>query len=229
MRLRLLVALLGPASAVGIFAQQIPVPVVSGHPFSADEVDIASPSPNVRNVPPKQTTRVYRDSAGRTRIDASISANQISSHFVDINDPVAGFYCTLDSDKKVARRIVYSAGVGQPIRTTVNPADEVRFYRPGGASLSTPQSEPLGSERIAGLMAEGLRITTKYSPNSRGDEETWFSPDLQMTLRIQIFNSIMGNRTINLENLDQRDPDPSLFLIPSDYTILDALTKQPAK
>jgi hypothetical protein len=229
-----LVLLLGLGLIARTFGQEMRVPVVSGHPFSAVEVDVERPSPDVHNVPPKQTIRVYRDSAGRTRVDAPAPPYQISTHFAVINDPLAGSFYTLDLENKIARRTVYLAAAGQAVRTTVNPADEVRFYRPGGTCLVTPQSDPLGTELFEGLMAQGTRITTRCPEPPGGDvqeniKESWFSPELQMTLRIQVFNSIMGNRTINLQNIDRAEPDSSLFQVPPDYTMVDPHANRPAK
>lgn len=217
------------------FGQEIPVPVVSGHPFSAVEVDIERPSPNVHNVPPKQTIRVYRDSAGRTRIDAPVPPNQISTHFAVINDPLSGFLYSLDSQNDVARRFGSAAVAMRMVPATVQPLRAgIQIYAPASAANITPHSDSLGTELVEGLTAEGTRVTSNFSKTPRDEaqeniKESWFSPELQMTLRVQVFNSIMGNRTISIESIDRTEPDPSLFQVPPGYTIVDPPASRTAK
>jgi hypothetical protein len=226
-----LVILLGLGIMKGTFGQHIPVPIVSGHPFSADEVDIERPSPNVRNMPPKETIRVYRDSAGRTRTDAPAPPNQIATHFAVINDPLAGFQYSLDLENKVARRFGSATVAMRTVPATIQVSGaDVKWYT---ANVTT-HSELLGTEFVNGLAAAGTRVTTNRLKTPRDEEqenirETWFSPELQMTLRIQVFNSIMGNRTISLENIDRAEPDPSLFRVPPEYTIVDSPANRPTK
>jgi hypothetical protein len=234
MRLPLIV-LLSLGVIEGTFGQQIPVPIVSGHPFSADEVDIERPSPNVQNMPPKQTVRVYRDSAGRTRTDAPAPPSQITTHFAVINDPLAGFQYSLDLENKIAQRFGSAAAAMGTVPAKIQPSSaDVKWYIPASMANITTRSESLGTELFGGLMAAGTRVTTNRPETSRDEEqenirETWFSPELQMTLRIQVFNSIMGNRTIRLENIDRAEPDPSLFQVPPDYTFVDPPTNRLAK
>jgi hypothetical protein len=96
MRLPLL-ALLGLGSIAGIFGQTVPVVSIGGQPFSADMVIVRVPSPGVSNVLTTQTTRVYRDSAGRTRIDVSVPTNPVYTSAVNIYDPVTGVHYWLDT------------------------------------------------------------------------------------------------------------------------------------
>src|SRR5882757_273714 len=86
---------------------QAPVVSIAGQPFSADEVMIQNPKPNVLNVLPMKTIRVYRDSAGRTREDVSIPRDPTATPFVSSIDPIAGAAYALDTEKKIARRLLY--------------------------------------------------------------------------------------------------------------------------
>ena len=205
MRSSVLVSL-GLTLITGARGQQIPVPIVSGH--LADEGGIERPSPNVHNVPPRQTIRVYRDSAGRTRIDPPVPPNQISTHFAVINDPLAGFLYSLDSENKVARRFGSVAVAMRTVPATVQPLRaDIKIYTPASTANITTHSDSLGMELIEGLSAEGTRITTNHPETPRDEaqeniKETWFSPDLQMTLRIQV---------------------------PPDYTVIDPPASRPVK
>ena len=228
MRLALLV-LLSLALLATAGGQPMQVPIVAGHPFSADEVIVEIPSPNVSNVPPKETIRVYRDLAGRTRIDPPVPPNPISTRFVNIFDPATGMNYTLDAQNKVARRYVSPIPPGWKVPTTRTPFPGVSFI-PANPGNVTKQTESLGTQLIEGLMAEGERITSNSPKTPRDDAqeniaETWFSQELQMTLHIQVFNSRFGNRTMHVENIVRAEPDASLFQAPSDYMIVD----QPVK
>jgi len=56
--------------------------------------------------------------------------------------------------------------------------------------------------------------------------ESWYSPELLVILLNQQFNSMMGNNTVRLENINRAEPDPGLFQVPPDYTIVDAAKNQ---
>ena len=81
-----LAALLVLGLTTEIFGQ-LPVVPVAGQPFSADEVIVENPKPNVPNELPRKTIRVYRDSDGRTRTDDSTPPDPIAP-FVYIYDPI---------------------------------------------------------------------------------------------------------------------------------------------
>jgi len=151
MRLRLLLLALLSTKA---FGQEVSVPMVSGHPFSADQVIIYVPAPN--NAPHREIVRVYRDSAGRTRSDFSGPANPPDPTCCPrlIGDPVSGVAYLIDSVKKIAQRTLYAPG--QTLPTTYD------GWKPGGPLLSmdefpkpSTKTEFLGIQRIGGFMAEG--------------------------------------------------------------------------
>lgn len=212
----------------GGFGQSLPLISFAGQPFSADEVIIENPKPNVHNVLPMKTIRIYRDSAGRTREDVSIPRDPIATQVVNIEDPIAGIHYFLDTEKKIARRLVYPlpAALG---RTPTLPSSGA----PAGLFESFPKfrdirttSESFGTVLIGGLAADGQRITS-VSPGSMPgcDEnvavsESWYSPELRMTL-LQKRSSCMGDGTTRLEHINREEPDPLLFQVPSDYTMVD--------
>jgi hypothetical protein len=216
------------------FGQGVPVALIPDHPFSADEVITQMPSPHVRNVVPRETIRVYRDSAGRTRTDVSVPPNPIETPFVTIFDTVAGMSYALDTEKKVARRFIHSTPApGQTSQTTAA-AVAGGWITPGNLGDFATHSESLGTQLIEGLVADGRRITSTSPQTSRGDaqeniNESWYSQELKMTLLMQAYNSILGSRTTRLENINRAEPDPTLFQVPPDYTIVDAPVNGTAK
>jgi hypothetical protein len=207
---------------------QVPVVSIAGQPFSADEVIIQNPKPNVHNVLPMKTMRIYRDSAGRTREDVSIPRDPTTTPFVSIIDPIAGVHYSLDTEKKIARRLLYP----QPWTPAVNPPEGGVFSK-GICNVQTT-SESVGTQMVAGMVADGKRITSVSLDSKSGcDEnkavnESWYSPELRMILLEKTSNSLWDGTT-RLEHINREDPDPRLFQVPSDYTIVELHWNEPVK
>jgi len=217
------------------FGQGIPVPFIAAHPFSADEVIVREPSPHVHMDILKEmdilreTIKVYRDSAGRTRTDVSVPPNPTETPYVMIIDPGAGVTYALDTKNKVARRFSHPHPAGWTVPTTDVPSSG-RWITPGMPGNFTMRTETLGSKLIEGLAADGKRISSA-SPKTHDEAqenviESWYSPELLVILLNQQFNSVLGNSTARLENINRAEPDPALFQVPPDYTIVDAAKNQ---
>ena len=223
-----LMALLGFMLSLQIFGQTPPLVSLVGQPFSADEVIERNPAPNVRNVLPMQTTRVYRDSAGRTRTDVPVPTSPAYSQIVSIYDPVLGAQYTLDAKNKVAHRFfIPGPPPGQPLPpprpTGATPVSSL--YCKFGPPCPVTASESLGTQVIDGIVTEGRRVTTTSAAPSRQDAwtaviESWRSPELQITLLEKESNTLWDSTT-RLENINRAEPDPLLFRIPLDYTIVE--------
>lgn len=228
----LILTVLSLGFAAWAFGQEIPVPVVSGHPFSGDEVTTRQRSvPNGIPVVPMETTRVYRDSAGRTRIDATLPRSPVCCpRLVYIFDPIAGVNYFVSTEKKIASRQAYSIPPGQSMPTADDPW-KTPTAQPFGAFSEPPaQYESLGKQFVSRLLVDGRRTTRVWSAASNGSssrpagtavEESWYSPDLQMMLIRQVYATSLGFSTTQLENIDRSEPDPSLFQIPANYKIVD--------
>jgi hypothetical protein len=214
--------------ALIVFGQSLPVISVAGRPFSADEVIVQEPAPNVQNVLPRKTIRIYRDSAGRTREDVSIPRDPIASQFVRIEDPVAGVHYSLDTDAKIARRLV---DLTPPAPVPLTPVQGVAVFNPKFRNVRTT-TESLGTQLIEGLSVEGKRVTS-ISDSSAGCEEnvavveTWYSADLQMTV-LHKWSNCAGTGTVRLEHIDRTEPDPLLFRVPAGYTTVEQHWNEPA-
>jgi hypothetical protein len=206
---------------------EMPVPVVAGHPFSADEVTPRTLWSNLNN-PVSQTYRVYRDSAGRTRIDDLTPRKPASAPLIVITDPVAGIKYVLNAETKIARR---SSTRLQTPPATEDPWKVGRWgFSVPGVVETSPKIETLGVLQMSGLAAEGRRITnnipkTEHAEAQEDVNECWYSPELQMMLLRQVHHTSMGESTTRLENIDRSEPDPLIFQVPSDYTIEDGPTK----
>ncbi len=224
MRLRLLLL---ASLSMKAFGQEVSVPMVSGHPFSADEAIIYVPAPD--NAPHREIVRVYRDSAGRTRSDFSVPANPPDPTCCPrlIGDPVSGVGYLIDRVKRIAQRTLYPPG--QTLPTTYD------GWKPGGPSVSTNDSptpsrttEFLGKQRIGAFMAEGWRITDVYAAASSGGrtwqagervEEKCYSEELQMLVLQKVHTTFSGDWTMHLENINRAEPNLLMFQVPPGYTI----------
>jgi hypothetical protein len=192
------------------FGQILPVAPIAGQPFSADEVITENPRPNVHNVLPKKTIRIYRDSAGRTREDVSIPRDPIAMRFVNIQDPLAGVHYSLDTERKIARRLVWPATRGLTPTTSASDASAVSVMAMPRAYDVQTKRESLGNQLIEGLAADGQR-TTSVSPGSPPgcDEnvavsESWYSRELRMIL-LEKRSNCLGDGTTRLEHIDRTD------------------------
>jgi hypothetical protein len=172
---------------------------------------------------------------------------------VTIQDPVSGVSYFLDPQKKVATKLpslpkgegvtVMRAGGDGPVTTSVATAPvDAGFVAAGGegramvfgfhtdstGQVTHPEekSEVLGKENIAGVSADGTRITTTIPANAICNEraldivrEKWYSSDLQIVLRSKQEDPRFGETSYEVTKLDRVEPAASLFEAPSDYTI----------
>jgi hypothetical protein len=215
--------------------------VVTGLPYSARAVTQIQPIGGgaVRTA----ETRVYRDSAGRTRRGVRMVAigawapADITAERVLINDPVADSAFVLDPTRRRARRL-------PTVRPTESPgAQLLELLRPtvgGRGGLSTTQqadtarTESLGRRVIEGLDAEGTRRTTTVQLGGllgTGPIEIvadrWMTPALRIAIEIVQRNPLVGTITFRLLDISRDEPDPSLFGIPPGYTLESPMGREP--
>jgi hypothetical protein len=228
----LLAASLGLGLIGGMCGQPVPATPISGQPFSADIVVNRASGPNVHNLPTLQTTRVYRDSSGRTRIEPPVPTSPAQTSLVNIFDPVAGATYQLDAKNKIGRRFVIPGfKPGQVIPTPGSSAPVASFCKFPPCPVSTTES--LGTELIDGLAAEGKRITSAYPASGTSADqrptvvESWYSPELKLILLQKESGSPLGESTTRVENLNRAEPDPLLFQIPSDYIAVEGQWNTP--
>jgi hypothetical protein len=88
------------------------------------------------------------------------------------------------------------------------------------------QKEPLGKQTIAGIACEGTRMTNTIPAGQIGNDraiqvvtETWYSPDLKLTVMTRTLDPLHGDSTFRLHAVSRAEPAKSLFQIPADYTV----------
>ena len=198
--------------------------VVTGAPYSAQAVtEHTQTLPDGNTIHTTFTATVYRDSQGRTRREQEIGtigpwAAQGGPHkVIIISDPVAGFTEALNPDTQVARQMPFRARAG------AWKSAEAGRQKPENPNVKT---ETLGTQVIGGVAAQGTRITRTIPAGQVGNQapivitiERWYSPELQTDVMRKEVNPQFGDTTFQLTNIARAEPDPSLFQVPSIYTI----------
>jgi hypothetical protein len=90
-------------------------------------------------------------------------------------------------------------------------------------------TEELGTQFVNGVQAKGVRTTSTIPVGAIGNNrelktvsERWESKDLGIMIKTVNTDPRFGTTTYELTNISQSSPDPSLFRVPADYTILQA-------
>ena len=230
-----------PAPGTAFFKKvNVESEVVKGAPYSAEVVnESVQILPDGNRIVHRETSRVYRDSDGRTRreVDRPVVVE------VWISDPVAERSYTLNLDARTARQNVYMPLV---FNGTVNRTGELDALNVlingqlasfvarggnGGFVIGGPNDqtveEKLSPKTIEGLRVEGIRRTMTIQPGAIGNEraivvtsDQWTSPELKALVLSESNDPRTGTSTYKLVNVKRGDPPASLFQVPSDFTIV---------
>ncbi|HUB78914.1 MAG TPA: hypothetical protein VMB03_08970 [Bryobacteraceae bacterium] len=205
-----------------------PVRPITGAPYSAREV-----FESVRTLADGthisssagRWTLTWRDAAGRIRTEQKRENGSSGcwDNFITIQDPVAGLGYVVDAQGKRVYRVPLT--VRPPI-----PAAERAASMAGPGRGDNATREDLGSRTENGVILVGERVTRTMAPDPddnltrRGTivTETWTAPQLALAVETKTSNKEQGTvSTRSLKDLSTADPDPSLFLIPEDYQVID--------
>jgi hypothetical protein len=201
--------------------QVLPLP---GRPFSAINTVVWTRTlDGGGTVTTYQTEKIMRDSQGRIYLgDPHIGPDQ---NF-DPQTPQRGF--TLYDP--VARTMILCQTISRRcFHVAFHPPPEMPLQPVGqfdnGRRLLTRDS--LGNRMIQDLPVVGTLEKIAIQPGTIGNDTTitlskefWYSPDLQTNLSVIRKDPTQGTQTITLDNLSRSEPDPSAFIVPSNYTIL---------
>jgi hypothetical protein len=165
---------------------------------------------------------------------------------VAIHDPVSGKNYTLDANTKTAHvlpelpqhpdamgggvvREIHAASVqtsGEIVTGHAEAIGAVHIAVAGKDDEKNAKSESLGTQMIAGVNASGTRTTRTIPAGQIGNDrpieitrETWYSPELQITVMSKTSDPRTGDSVYKLTNIDRSEPSPALFVVPSDYTV----------
>jgi hypothetical protein len=193
---------------------------VTGAPFSASFSTQQTQTLADGNKIERNTTgTVARDSAGRTRRDMTLpaigpwaAAGKTPPQVSFIKDPVAGTDYVLVANTKTARKIAaHNHGANAAMAAKVQ---------------KNVTTESLGTQTINGVSAQGTRTTRTIPAGEMGNEkpisivkESWYSPDLQITVMTKRTDPRMGETVFQMTNIQKQEPAATLFQVPSDYTV----------
>ena len=236
---------------VGDPALTLMQPIV-GEPYSAEQESEHSQTlaDGTRIDQKREVAKMYRDSQGRSRTERPLSGVILNSAtgpitiLVHIYDPVEGYSYTLDTQKHIAHRYAVRVpeaaggnGLRTPGRARVRNPVEWATPLPSGSKVRQARQvrqEALGTEMIEGAPAEGSRVTITTPTGAEGNDrplvrvcERWHSAELNLTLLSNCSDPRSGRATMRIRNLDRGEPDPTLFQVPPDYTIVDEKDRLP--
>jgi hypothetical protein len=93
---------------------------------------------------------------------------------------------------------------------------------------SKASTRDLGTREFDGIKAEGKGRSYEIPAGEVGNRnpitvshETWYSPELQVTVYSKHSDPRSGERIYRLANLKREEPAATLFAVPSDYTVKD--------
>ena len=116
-----------------------------------------------------------------------------------------------------------------PVTIAVAPGPGVFFEK----HLSTEEqdqvnSEDLGSQTMEGVVVKGTRTTRTILAGQIGNDraliivtEVWTSPDLKIVVYSKRSDPRLGEQTFRLTNIVRAEPNPSSFVVPADFKIVD--------
>jgi hypothetical protein len=88
-------------------------------------------------------------------------------------------------------------------------------------------TEKLGEKAIQGVIAEGTRVTTKYSAGVYGMNreftvvrEDWLARDYHLVVESMVDDPRMGKQVTTLVSFTEGDPDPAMFKPPAGYKMV---------
>ena len=206
--------------------------VVTGAPFSAVGVSESTQTlADGNHITRKTQTNLFRDSQGRFRKEVTISgfgslaASGQPKSFVVINDPVANANFVLHPETKVAEKMGHMfRGMKGPMSGAFE--GKLQAHQQKEIDSGNLKKEDLGTQTIAGVSAQGTRLTRTIPAGQIGNEkpilivhETWVSNDLQMVVMSKRSNPWSGESTYTLTNIQRTEPNAALFAVPSDFTV----------
>ena len=222
-------------------------PVVPDAPFSADATTtVTQMLGDGTRIEQTTTARFYRDRAGRVRREQTIlglgglNAGGNMQTITIAPDPTNGTAFTLDPMTRTARRVPRIAIplAGNMVFRT-NGGNVVVQGRTGGSSLltggaaSNPSEEILGARQFETVRALGRKTTSVIPTGQIGNDrpieitdERWESPALRILVQSRHTDPRTGIVEYRLTNVSRAEPSHDLFVVPADYTIVEARNEE---
>jgi hypothetical protein len=213
--------------------------VVKNAPYSADVVTESTHTlADGNHIRQSSTTKVYRDSEGRTRHEQAVNLSGLAQNanmpqLVFINDPVAGTSYALNAKDRTGTKSTFTARAqGGPRPQGSDSTAAGPTPRGMGRRSMTDQNvktEALGKQTIEGVQAEGKRTTMTIPAGQMGNDlpivivtETWYSADLQAMVMTKHSDPRNGETVTRMSNVSRSEPSKMLFEAPADYKVTES-------
>jgi len=220
------------------FEAGMPGRVVRNAPYSADLVtESVQTLADGNHIRQTSTVKSYRDGEGRTRREQSVNLNGLGPNsnmppLVFINDPVAGVNYSLNTKDRTGVKMAWTNGRG-PMGRNAPPRAAAEGTAPPyprrGMQDENLKSESLGRQTMEGVAVEGKRVTMTIPAGRMGNDqamqvvtETWYSPDLQVTVLSKRSDPRSGETVTRMTNISRVEPARALFEPPADYTVTES-------
>jgi hypothetical protein len=203
-----------------------PGKLVTGAPYSATLTnERIEHLPDGNTIQRTVTGHVARDSQGRTYEQQTITGGPLAQDgpltITFISDPVAGYTYRLNSKDKTAVK----HAIRQP-QSGGHPEGRLRAHAHENSPNVTETD--LAADSSTGVTAQGKRITRTIAAGEIGNaqpivstSDTWYSPELQIVVKAVRNDPRMGQSTYALTNIVTKEPDASLFQVPTGYNVKD--------
>jgi hypothetical protein len=123
-----------------------------------------------------------------------------------------------------------SGGASNVVIKQDGPGAEGGLKKKMDAFAKNMKSESLGKQTIEGVVADGTRHTHTIAAGEIGNEqpinivsESWYSAELQTVVLSKHSDPRFGESSFRLVNINRSEPAASLFQVPSDYTVKEAM------
>jgi hypothetical protein len=164
--------------------------------------------------------RIYNELRRLVPFDFTDAPPLVSAH---IFDPTTGTSTFFNRAQHIARQ------TKQPLRP-----DWEHVAGLPSAPPSIPGREPsvrqedLGTQVMENVTVRGVRISRTLPANVTGTgqalvvtDEYWYSDDLHLNMLVKHNDPRSGQQTMTVTQLKRAEPDAQLFVIPSDYKVVD--------
>jgi hypothetical protein len=135
---------------------------------------------------------------------------------------------------QVSKAMEANGAALRDMQTRLAPLTAGAFGDMKWASKAT--TKDLGTRDFNGIKAEGKLRSYEIPAGEIGNrnpivvsDETWYAPDLQVTVYTRHSDPRSGDTVFRLDNLKRGEPAPALFTVPSDYTVKDPLARLAAR
>jgi hypothetical protein len=175
------------------------------------------------------TENITRSKDGKDIVELKLSAGDAKDterHVIVRRVEKAGADVKAGDNEKTLTVNVRGPENGRPLEIAMNSSLANVF---GDAKwASKRQTKVLGNKDFDGVKAEGKLSSFDIPAGEIGNtnpivvsDETWYSPDLQITVYSKHSDPRSGDRIYRLNNIKRDDVAASMFVVPSDYRMRD--------